>query len=76
MKEKINSSMSIEVLQGNAMDISMIEDKSYDIVLCFGPYMTVRYNRKILVGKASTHVYQRGKIKGQHVNHSKTLVYR
>ncbi len=37
IKEKINSSMSIEVFQGNAMDIYMIEDKSYDIVLCFGP---------------------------------------
>ena len=37
IKEKINSEMSLEVFQGNAMDISMIEDNSYDIVLCFGP---------------------------------------
>lgn len=33
IKEKINSKMSLEVFQGNAMDISMVEDKSYDIVL-------------------------------------------
>ncbi|WP_346928671.1 class I SAM-dependent methyltransferase [Clostridium sp.] len=37
IKEKVNSSMAIEVFQGNAMDISMIKDKAYDIVLCFGP---------------------------------------
>lgn len=37
IKEKINEEMSLEVFQGNAMNISMIEDKSYDIVLCFGP---------------------------------------
>ncbi|WIV11455.1 class I SAM-dependent methyltransferase [Proteiniborus sp. MB09-C3] len=37
IKEKIVSGMSLEVFQGNAMDISMVEDKSYDIVLCFGP---------------------------------------
>lgn len=37
IKEKINTKMSIEVFQGNAMDISMIEDKSYDIILCLGP---------------------------------------
>ncbi len=37
IKEKINEEMSIEVIQGNALDLSIIEDKSYDIVLCFGP---------------------------------------
>ncbi len=37
IREKIDSQMSLEVYQGNAMDISMIKDKDYDIVLCFGP---------------------------------------
>jgi ubiquinone/menaquinone biosynthesis C-methylase UbiE len=37
IKEKINPEMSLKVFRGNAIDISMIEDKSYDIVLCFGP---------------------------------------
>jgi 2-polyprenyl-3-methyl-5-hydroxy-6-metoxy-1,4-benzoquinol methylase len=37
IKEKINSEMSLKVFSGNAIDISMIKDKSYDIVLCFGP---------------------------------------
>ncbi|WP_244971151.1 class I SAM-dependent methyltransferase [Tissierella pigra] len=37
IKEKINDEMSLKVFQGNAMNISMIEDKTYDIVLCFGP---------------------------------------
>ena len=37
IKEKINEEMSIEVIKGNALDLSTIEDESYDIVLCFGP---------------------------------------
>lgn len=37
IKDKINSEMSLEVFQGNALDISMIADKSYDIIMCFGP---------------------------------------
>jgi ubiquinone/menaquinone biosynthesis C-methylase UbiE len=37
MKEKIHPDMSLEVFQGNAMDISRIEDNSFDVVLCFGP---------------------------------------
>ena len=37
IKEKINTETSLEVFQGNAMDVSMIEDKSYDVVLCLGP---------------------------------------
>ncbi len=37
IKEKILPGMSLEVFQGNAMDISTVGDKSYDIVLCFGP---------------------------------------
>ena len=37
IKEKIDSGMALEVFQGNAMDVSMIKDKDYDIVLCFGP---------------------------------------
>ncbi|WP_346935543.1 class I SAM-dependent methyltransferase [Clostridium sp.] len=37
IKEKVDSGMKIEVFQGNAMDISMIKEKEYDIVLCFGP---------------------------------------
>lgn len=37
IKEKVDSGMALEVFQGNAMNISMIKDKEYDIVLCFGP---------------------------------------
>ncbi len=37
IKGKVDSQKSMEVIQGNAMDISMIKDKTYDIVLCFGP---------------------------------------
>lgn len=37
IKERILPGMSLEVFQGNAIDISMVGDKSYDIVLCFGP---------------------------------------
>ena len=37
IKKKISEEMSIKVIQGNALDLSIIEDKSYDIVLCFGP---------------------------------------
>lgn len=37
IKEKINDKMNIEVFQGNALNLSTIKDKTYDIVLCFGP---------------------------------------
>ena len=37
IKEKVNKDMDIEVLQGNALDLGKIKDKTYDIVLCFGP---------------------------------------
>lgn len=37
IREKVNEKMSIEVFQGNALDLSMIKDNTYDIVLCFGP---------------------------------------
>lgn len=37
IREKIKEDMPLEVFQGNALDISIIEDKTYDIVLCFGP---------------------------------------
>lgn len=37
IKAKIDNSMNIKVSQGNALDLSFIDDASYDIVLCFGP---------------------------------------
>lgn len=37
IREEIKADIPLEVFQGNALDISMIEDKTYDIVLCFGP---------------------------------------
>lgn len=37
IREKTNDEMLIQVFQGNALDLSIIEDKSFDIVLCFGP---------------------------------------
>lgn len=37
IKRKVDSQMTMEVFQGNALDISWIKDKEYDMVLCFGP---------------------------------------
>src|SRR5690554_795326 len=37
IKEKVHKDMNIEVIQGNALDLSIIKDNTYDIVLCFGP---------------------------------------
>lgn len=37
INEKINDKMNIEVFQGNALDLSILGDNTYDIVLCFGP---------------------------------------
>lgn len=37
LKEKVDKDMLIEVIQGNALDLSMLNDNTYDIVLCFGP---------------------------------------
>jgi len=37
IRKKVSPEMSIEVFQGNALDLSMIKDDTFDIVLCFGP---------------------------------------
>lgn len=37
IKEKCEKDMNLSVFQGNALNISDIEENSYDIVLCFGP---------------------------------------
>lgn len=37
IKEKCEKNMKLSVFQGNALNISDIEENSYDIVLCFGP---------------------------------------
>ncbi|MDZ5253258.1 class I SAM-dependent methyltransferase [Clostridium sp. LIBA-8841] len=37
IKEKCEKDMNLSVFQGNALNISNIEENSYDIVLCFGP---------------------------------------
>ncbi len=37
IKEKVYKDMLIEVIQGNALDLSILKDNTYDIVLCFGP---------------------------------------
>lgn len=48
IKEKITPEMSLEVLQGNALDLFMIEDESYDIILCLGPlYHLSKYESKL-----------------------------
>jgi len=36
-KRKITSDVQIDLVQGNALDLSRYEDKSFDIVLLFGP---------------------------------------
>jgi ubiquinone/menaquinone biosynthesis C-methylase UbiE len=37
IREKIKEGFNIQVFQGNALDLSIIGDKRFDIVLCFGP---------------------------------------
>lgn len=37
LESKITEDMNIKVYQGNALDLSYLEDNSFDIVLCFGP---------------------------------------
>ena len=37
LKNKITPEMNIKTLQGNALDLSMIEDETYDITLVLGP---------------------------------------
>lgn len=45
IQDKNSEDISLEVLQGNAIDLSMIEDKTYDIVLCFGPLYHLKKNK-------------------------------
>lgn len=37
IKDKVTEGMKIQVHQGNALDLSIFDSKSYDIVLSFGP---------------------------------------
>ena len=37
LEAKITEDMNIKVYQGNALDLSYLEDNSFDVVLCFGP---------------------------------------
>lgn len=37
IRRKIDENMAIQIFQGNALDLSFIEDNCYDLVLCFGP---------------------------------------
>lgn len=37
LKSKITEDMKIKAILGNALDLSFLEDESFDIVLCFGP---------------------------------------
>lgn len=37
MKSKIKHNMNINAIQGNALDLSMYEDNTFDITLCLGP---------------------------------------
>lgn len=37
IREKKRPDMKLKVFQGNALELSKLEDNNYDIVLCFGP---------------------------------------
>lgn len=37
IKSKTSKGMNIQIFQGNATNLSRIDDNTYDIVLCFGP---------------------------------------
>ncbi|GKU26696.1 class I SAM-dependent methyltransferase [Clostridium folliculivorans] len=44
IQDKISEGISLEAFQGNATNLSMIKDKSYDIVFCFGPLYHLKKN--------------------------------
>ena len=45
IKSKVRENMNITVHQGNALDLSIVDGQSYDIILCFGPlYHLESYN--------------------------------
>ncbi len=37
LKSKINDNMNIKAIQGNALDLSMYEDDTFDVTLVLGP---------------------------------------
>jgi len=37
IKSKVTDKMKIKVHEGNALDLSMVKNESFDIILCFGP---------------------------------------
>lgn len=44
IRDRISKDISLEVFQGNAIDLSIIRNKTYDIVLCFGPLYHLQKN--------------------------------
>ncbi len=53
LKSKITSDMNIKAIQGNALDMSMYNDNTFDVVLCLGPlYHLENKNRKKCIEEA------------------------
>ncbi len=47
LKSKITSDMNIKAIQSNALDMSIYNDNTFDVVLCLGPlYHLENENRK------------------------------
>lgn len=55
-KKKLTSEDKIDLVQGNALDLSRYSDKSFDIVLLFGPLYHLKNDKE-----GQTEMYQRSK---------------
>ena len=63
-KRKINPAHNINLIQGNALDLSVYEDESFDIVLLFGPlyHLTLAEDRQRAIEEAKRVCKKSGKL--------------
>lgn len=60
LKSKIKTNMKINAVLGNALDLSMYEDNSFDIVLCLGPLYHLNEEERKLAIKEAIRVAKKG----------------
>lgn len=46
LKSKITNDMKVTPILGNALDLSMLEDNTFDIIMCLGPFYHLKTNEE------------------------------
>lgn len=70
-RSKIKESMDIRLIHGNALDLSMLEDSTFDIVLLFGPlyHLLEKEDRNTAIREAMRVLRDDGTLFISYINH-------